>query len=244
MGAMGLLGSVMAGVGGKVVDYAMQEGRMLREERMRELDRQWRSSEAEKGRAFESEKLDKQHGYSMDERGFSAERDDKRAEMTHNFSMERDELNAGRDDSRSQREIDARREEAEASRDFQRETGVKESADGRLYRIGKDGVEYLDGAKGTDKMRLAADKAARETADSAIGKGEAGSDAGQRYQAWKIIYDQEMKRQGYGSTGLLNGDAALPPVGGKATIRTRAEYDALPKGAKYVAPDGSERIKP
>lgn len=42
----------------------------------------------------------------------------------------------------------------------------------------------------------------------------------------------------------MGGDTAAPPAGGPAKITSDAEYDALPSGTTFIAPDGTTRRKP
>lgn len=229
MGAMGLLGNVMMGVGGKVIDYAMQEGRLLREERMRELDRNWRSEESAKDRTFRSEE-------ARTDREFRSGESEKEREFKSGESEADREFRSG--ESKAERELRMQLQgssqahgasEAEKARAFQAEqaektrangllTKIEEDGSGKKYRVKADGsIEYLDGVQGIDKRKQLADKAARERADSVIGKDSGMQAPEQRNETWQKVYDQEMERQGYGSGGLLGGkkssDEPKPVVG-------------------------------
>lgn len=213
MGAMGLLGNVMVGVGGKVMDYAMQEGRLLREERMRELDRQWRSEESAKDRTFRREEANTDRefrsGESEKERDFKSGESEAERELRLQLQ--------GSSQAHSASEADKARafqaDQAEKTRSHGLLTKIDEDGSGRKYRVKADGsVEYLDGVQGIDKKKQLADKAARERANAVIGKDNSGAQSPEdRNVAWQKVYDQEMDRQGYGRKGLLGGDEKAEP---------------------------------
>jgi len=62
--------------------------------------------------------------------------------------------------------------------------------------------------------------------------------------------EQGAQRVQQGAARVAQGAARLakaPPSGGArkgySKVNSKAEYDALPRGSKYIAPDGSQRIK-
>lgn len=72
----------------------------------------------------------------------------------------------------------------------------------------------------------------------------------------KLAFEQQRVDQLRGGTYYKQGNGAVPapqvapapeastPPSGYSQPKTRADYDGLPSGAKYVAPDGSVRVKP
>ena len=245
MGAMGLLGNVMMGVGGKVIDYAMQEGRLLREERMRELDRQFQSSEAQKGRDFTGSESEKKRAYDAEQAGIGREFDLKKIGVNHENSVDLAEINNDASMARQGASNAFQAEQADKTRSNGLLTKIEEDGSGRKYRVKADGsgVEYLDGVQGVDKRKKAAEDAASEVASSVIGKDSSMGNE-DRYAKYTAVYNAEMEKRGYPQPKGASTPSPSSNVGNKTTIRTRAEYDALPSGSKYVAPDGSERTKP
>lgn len=71
-------------------------------------------------------------------------------------------------------------------------------------------------------------------------------DAIRQYGEERSTY-QSLLAEGVSKVGLGNArpQAAAPAAqqSGPVKVSTKAEYDALPKGTRYVAPDGSNRIK-
>ncbi|CAO4140686.1 hypothetical protein DHODJN_03320 [Methylorubrum extorquens] len=72
----------------------------------------------------------------------------------------------------------------------------------------------------------------------------------------KLAFEQQRVDQLRGGTYYKQGNGAVPapqttpapqtaePPSGYSQPKSRADYDGLPSGAKYIAPDGSVRVKP
>lgn len=209
----GLLSYMAAGAAAGAGTAMADEGKMLREQRLRELDQQFRAGEAEKDRGFRRELQDDEQGFRS---GESAKDRQSRIDLQagdQTFRQGESEKDRQARMDLQESEQGFRSGESAADREFRKGESDKErtarqgllsnserftDANGKEWVRGADGVakplKDESGAQisGEDKLGTKRRSEARAYADSIIGKGDSMADPAARQKSWDKAYSDYM----------------------------------------------------